>query len=57
MIKVEVVFDGDEIIVNGCVVCGCDESKKYWNVEKKDRSWGEFTSIEDAIKFCLEQSK
>ena len=35
MIKVEVVFDGDKITVNGCVVCGCDESKKYWNVEKK----------------------
>ena len=57
MIKAEVVFDGDEITVNGCMVCGCDESKKYWNVEKEDRSWGEFTSIEDAIKFCLEQSK
>lgn len=51
MIKCEVAFDGDDILVN---------DHKIWN--EYGSSWwvenvGRFDTLEQAIAYCMEQSK
>ena len=54
MIKAEVVFDGDSIDINGFTISiqNCVEGVEYW-VWKGD-SCTELYTIEEAIKYCLE---
>ena len=55
MIKVEVVFDGDELEVNGQLleIIGRDGGILYCIVNRDV----EFDYIEQAIAYCLEKSK
>lgn len=50
MIKAEVVFDGDNMIVNNWIVYPIADE---WEVVKKEKS-EQFAWLEDAIKYCLE---
>ena len=57
MIKVEVVFDGDKVVCNGFSMDADFENSEF-DVCIVDGGYvGSFDTLEQAIAYCLEQSK
>lgn len=59
MIKAEVIFDESEIQINGFTICE-HVGGLYWFILDQNGveiDGLEFENLEQAIKYCLEQSK
>ena len=53
MIKAEVIFDGEVMIINDCEIKRVWDSGEYL-AEKDRQNFDFFHKIEDAVAYCLE---